>query len=142
MFNVDEGLKAAIVRSSSARLISELKISQNALDPETLRDLSRSELVSYVYHLRHLAGQKTALKDLVPNFKLENVAFFQETDVDTEEGPLTPNAVSAPVLPTDQGLSTLLVYLMNKEAADRAAAKEDRRLEREALEAREAAAKE
>src|SRR6266516_816759 len=116
MSNVDEGLKAAIKKSSSTRLISELKISQNVLDADTLRDLSRSELVSYVYHLRQLAGQKTPLKDLVPNFKLENVLFFQEADMDTEDGPPTPTAISAPVLPTDQGISNLLVYLMNKEA--------------------------
>src|SRR6266516_7482862 len=95
---IDEGLKALIKKSSSIRLISELKIAQNLLDADTLRELPRTDLVSYVYHLRQLAGQKTALKDLVPDFKLENVVFFQETDVNTEEGPLTPTAVSAPVL--------------------------------------------
>src|SRR6266516_3068173 len=136
---IDEGLKALIKKSSSTRLISELKIAQNLLDADTLRELSRTDLVSYVYHLRQLAGQKTPLKDIVPDFKLENVFIFQETDGDAEEGPTTPTTVSAPILPSDPGISTLLIYLMNKEAADKAAAKEDRRLEREALEAKEAA---
>src|SRR6266516_2920231 len=136
---IDEGLKALIKKSSSTRLISELKIAQNLLDADTLRELSRTDLVSYVYHLRQLAGQKTPLKDIVPDFKLENVFIFQETDGDAEEGPTTPTTVSAPILPADPGISALLIYLMNKEAADKAAAKEDRRLEREALEAKEAA---
>ncbi len=138
---IDEGLKASIKKSSSTRLISELKIAQNLLDADTLRELSRTDLVSYVYHLRQLAGQKTPLKDIVPDFKLENVLFFQETDGDAEEGPTTPTTVSAPILPADPGISALLIYLMNKEAADKAAAKEDRRLEREALEAKDAANK-
>src|SRR6266516_8001440 len=72
---IDEGLKALIKKSSSTRLISELKIAQNLLDADTLRELSRTDLVSYVYHLRQLAGKKTPLKDIVPDFKLENVLF-------------------------------------------------------------------
>ncbi len=144
MANVDEGLLASLKKSSTSRLISELKLAQNALDADALRNLPRADVISYVYHLRQLAGQKTALKDIVPDFVIGNVIFFPDTDA--EEGPLTPTPISAPVFTTDPGINALLVYLMNKEATDKAAleakeaaAKEERRLERERLENKEAA---
>src|SRR6266516_1689542 len=144
MANVDEGLLAALKKSSTSRLISELKLAQNALDADALRNLPRSDVISYVYHLRQLAGQKTALKDIVPDFVIGNVIFFPDTDA--EEGPLTPTPISAPVFTADPSINALLVYLMNKEATDRAAleskevaAKEERRLERERLENKKAA---
>src|SRR6266516_6645316 len=147
MANVDEGLLASLKKSSTSRLISELKLTQNALDADALRNLPRADVISYVYHLRQLAGQKTALKDIVPDFVIGNVIFFPDTDA--EEGPLTPTPISAPVFTADQSINALLVYLMNKEATDKAAleakeaaAKEERRLERERLENKETAAKE
>src|SRR6266516_5284160 len=118
MANVDEGLLASLKKSSTSRLISELKLAQNALDADALRNLPRADVVSYVYHLRQLAGQKTSLKDIVPDFVIGNVIFFPDTEA--EEGPLTPAPVFAPAVTVDPCISALLVYLMNKEASDRA----------------------
>src|SRR6266516_1865865 len=140
MANVDEGLLASLKKSSTSRLISELNLAQNALDADALRNLPRADVISYVYHLRQLAGQKTALKDIVPDFVSGNVIFFPDTDA--EEGPLTPIPISAPVFTTDPGINALLVYLMNKEATDKAALEAKEAAERTRLENKETAAKE
>src|SRR6266516_137395 len=78
--NIDIELKAAVTKDSSARLVVELQKSQNVLDADTIAELSRSELISYVYHIRKLAGQKTAVRTLVLNFHTEDVCFFSEME--------------------------------------------------------------
>ena len=129
--NVDVELRAAVTKDSSARLVVELQRSQNLLDVDTIAELSYSELISYIYHIRKLAGQKTAVRTLVPNFRVEDVGFFSE--MEEAITPRTPTAKILPATPLDP-LSAVLLSLVNmqKDAA------EERRLAREASEARDA----
>src|SRR6266516_4749961 len=92
--NIDVELKAAVTKDSSAQLVVELQKSLNVLDTDTIAELSRSELISYIYHLRKLAGQKTAVRTLVSNFRTEDVCFFSEME---EE--ITPHTPTAKILP-------------------------------------------
>src|SRR6266516_4231895 len=129
--NVDVELKAAVTKDSSARLVVELQRSQNVLDADTIAELSRSELISYIYYIRKLAGQKTAVRTLVSNFRTEDICFFSE--MEEAITPRTPTAKILPATPLDP-LSVVLLSLVNmqKDAA------EERRLAREASEARDA----
>src|SRR6266516_5215318 len=78
--NLDVELKAAVTKYRSARLLVELQKCQNVLDADTIAELSSSELISYIYHIRKLAGQKTAVLTLVSNFRAEDVCFFSEME--------------------------------------------------------------
>src|SRR6266516_241160 len=131
LINVDLELKAAVTKDSSARLVVELQKCQNVLDADTIAELSRSELISYIYHIRKLAGQKTAVRTLVSNFRTEDVCFFSEMEESIP--PRTPTAKILPATSLDP-VSAVLLSLVNmqKDAA------EERRLAREASEARDA----
>src|SRR6266516_4428980 len=124
MSSVDETLRSAIVKCSTARLVLELKRAQNVLDEDQIVNLSRLEFISYVYHLRQAVGQYTPLQDVVPNFKIGEVKMFQGRDTDMEEAAATraqpTPSKSLPSIPLDSNIAALLSSLANmqKEAAE------------------------
>src|SRR6266516_3147147 len=69
----DKDLETLIRKSSSERLTVELSRAQDVLDPDVVDSLSRTELVSYIFALRRLAGQHTAVKTLIKDFDITKV---------------------------------------------------------------------
>src|SRR6266516_3601503 len=69
----DKDLESLIRKSSSERLTIELSRAQDTIDPDVVDSLSRTELVSYIFALRRLAGQHTAVKTLIKDFDVTKV---------------------------------------------------------------------
>src|SRR6266516_2862913 len=69
----DKDLESLIRKSSSERLTIELSRAQDTIDPDVVDSLSRTELVSYIFALRRLAGQHTAVKTLIKDFDITKV---------------------------------------------------------------------
>jgi len=97
----DNEWKSHVQKDASARLNFEISRAQNVLSEDEIAALSRTQLVSYIVHLRRLAGQTGSIQALVADFDKSQVVFFPEP----EEGkvgaaPRTPTAVTNPTDPT------------------------------------------
>src|SRR6266516_2711985 len=112
----DADLLAAVKKQSTVRLVLELGRAQAVLDEDQIADLTRSELISYVFHLRHLNGQKGTIKDEVPNFDISQVVMLTNiSDVEEVSGRILPD-IPAPT-PSQGGASSadnlILILIQN-----------------------------
>src|SRR6266516_3168584 len=119
----DLELKRQIIKSSTPRLVLELVRAQDALDEDTIAELSRSDLVSYIFHLRRISGndvtgQSNIIQSRVTNFDISKMIFL--TDVE-ETGVL--EKVITPKTPTVSGQAFFgpeyYRYLQEKDKTDR-----------------------
>src|SRR6266516_818691 len=119
----DLELKQQIVKSSTPRLVLELVRAQNALDEDTIAELSRSDIISYIFHLRRISGndvtgQSNIIQSRVTNFDISKMIFL--TDVE-EIGVL--EKVITPKTPTVSGQAFFgpeyYRYLQEKDKTDR-----------------------
>src|SRR6266516_3464092 len=119
----DLELKRQIIKSSTPRLVLELVRAQDALDEDTIAELSRSDLVSYIFHLRRISGndvtgQSNIIQSRVTNFDISKMIFL--TDVE-ETGVL--EKVITPKTPTVSGQAFFgpeyYRYLQEKDKRDR-----------------------
>src|SRR6266516_1468448 len=90
----DKELESIVRKCSSVKLSIELARAQSALDSEAIDLLTRAQLVSYICHLRRLAGQNEPVRDIVQDFDITKVIFLPE--VDSTVRPRTPTAATAP----------------------------------------------
>src|SRR6266516_4601252 len=112
----DADLLAAVKKQSTVRLVLELGRAQAVLDEYHIADLTRSELISYVFNLRHLNGQKGTIKDEVPNFDISQVVMLTNiSDVEEVSGRILPD-IPAPT-PSQGGASSadnlILILIQN-----------------------------
>src|SRR6266516_15233 len=119
----DLELKQQIVKSSTPRLVLELVRAQNALDEDTIAELSRSDIISYIFHLRRISGndvtgQSNIIQSRVTNFDISKMIFL--TDVE-ETGAL--EKATTPKTPTVTGQAFFgpeyYRYLQEKDKTDR-----------------------
>src|SRR6266516_3473171 len=90
----DSELKSNIRKSSTPRLIAELTRAQDILDGDAIAQLSRADLVSYIFCLRRLSGADTTLKDIVQGFDTSKVIFFPDPDEGAKvKTPSTPQSL-------------------------------------------------
>src|SRR6266516_2852547 len=115
----DLELKLQIIKSSTPKLVR----AQNALDEDTVAELSRSDLISYIFHLRRISGndvtgQSNIIQSRVTNFNISKMIFL--TDVE-ETGVL--EKVITPKTPTVSGQAFFgpeyYRYLQEKDKTDR-----------------------
>src|SRR6266516_3401489 len=94
----DKDLETLIRKSSSERLTVELSRAQDVLDPDVVDSLSRTELVSYIFALRRLAGQHTAVKTLIKDFDVNKVIMLSgpEEVINPLGAEASPPTVSVP----------------------------------------------
>src|SRR6266516_411903 len=94
----DKDLETLIRKSSSERLTIELSRAQDTIDPDVVDSLSRTELVSYIFALRRLAGQHTAVKTLIKDFDITKVIMLSgpEEVINPPGAEASPPTVSAP----------------------------------------------
>src|SRR6266516_7646545 len=112
----DADLLAAVKKQSTVRLVLELGRAQAVLDEDQIADLTRSELISCVFHLRRLNGQKGTIKDEVPNFDISQVVMLTNiSDVEEVSGRILPD-IPAPT-PSQGGASyadnLILILIQN-----------------------------
>src|SRR6266516_3036271 len=119
----DLELKQQIVKSSTPRLVLELVRAQNALDEDTVTDLSRYDIISYIFHLRRIAGndvtgQFNIIQSRVTNFDISKMIFLSDVE---ETGVL--EKVITPKTPTVSGQAFFgpeyYRYLQEKDKTDR-----------------------
>src|SRR6266516_6256816 len=119
----DLELKRQIIKSSTPRLVLELIRAQNALDEDTVTDLSRYDIISYIFHLRRISGndvtgQSNIIQSRVTNFDISKMIFL--TDVE-ETGAL--EKATTPKTPTVTGQAFFgpeyYRYLQEKDKTDR-----------------------
>src|SRR6266516_6259714 len=90
----DKELESIVRKCSTVKLSFELVRAQNVLDSEAIDLLSLAQLVSYICHLRRLAGQNEAVRDIVQAFDITKFVFLPEAE--TASRPRTPTAATAP----------------------------------------------
>src|SRR6266516_3314916 len=119
----DLELKRQIVKSSTPRLVLELLRAQNALDEDTATELSRSDIISYIFHLRRISGndvtgQSNIIQSRVTNFDISKMIFL--TDVE-ETGAVEKVATPKTPTVTDQVFfgPEYYRYLQEKNKTDR-----------------------
>ena len=136
----DADLLAAVKKQSTVRLVLELGRAQAVLDEDQIADLTRSELISYVFHLRHLNGQKGTIKDEVPNFDISQVVMLTNiSDVEEVSGRILPD-IPAPT-PSQGGASSadnLILILIQNMAEEKVRLEKREAEEKVRLEKREA----
>src|SRR6266516_2580354 len=119
----DLELKRQIIKSSTPRLVLELIRAQDALDEDTVAKLPRSDIISYIFHLRRISGndvtgQSNIIQSRVTNFDISKMIFL--TDVE-ETGAL--EKVTTPKTPTVTGQaffgSEYHRYMLEKDKTDR-----------------------
>src|SRR6266516_291120 len=91
----DKELESIVRKCSTVKLSCELVRAQNVLDSDAIDLLTRTQLVSYIWHLRRLAGQNEPVRDIVQNFDVTKVIFLPE--VESTVKPRTPTAATATV---------------------------------------------
>src|SRR6266516_4091640 len=122
----DKELESIVRKCSSVKLSIELARAQSALDSEAIDLLTRAQLVSYICHLRRLAGQNEPVRDIVQDFDITKVIFLP--DVESTVKPRTPTAATAP------GFEVLTI-LQNMQTGQDRREVEDRRIAAERAEA-------
>src|SRR6266516_2240140 len=122
----DKELESIVRKCSTVKLIIELVRAQSALDSEAIDLLTRAQLVSYICHLRRLAGQNEPVRDIVQDFDITKVIFLP--DVESTVKPRTPTAATAP------GFEVLTI-LQNMQTGQDRREVEDRRIAAERAEA-------
>src|SRR6266516_7145083 len=90
----DKELESIVRKCSTVKLIIELVRAQSALDSEAIDLLTRAQLVSYICHLRRLAGQNEPVRDIVQDFDITKVIFLPEAESTVR--PRTPTAATVP----------------------------------------------
>src|SRR6266516_964476 len=112
----DVELKSHIRKSTTLRLSQELARAQDVMDIDAIEQLSRLDIVSYIFYLRRLAGQDDALKSVVKNCDLSKVVFFSDLEEGARQKSVSSTPGATPGTAATFGVEAVLLNFFQEES--------------------------
>src|SRR6266516_7723566 len=85
------------------------------MDIDAIEQLSRLDIVSYIFYLRRLAGQDDALKSVVKNCDFSKVVFFSDLEEGVRQKSVSSTPAATPGTATTFGVEAVLLNFFQEE---------------------------